>query len=293
MKRALTLLWLAAGLLAIRSQAGLFSVSYSPTGIAYDAVNNLVSVSGLNQVNAYDTNGSLKAFSSPNTGISDLGAGSGGNVWVANGTSADKRYYNGNGITSIFIPYNTVALGRELSVGGTNYLMYAVNGVSVVAINLTDYTTTALMPTPANITGGDWILRPGGYALEHVLIAVNSPNTVQTFTATATNSFQSHQNISMNSRYGFGADCSFGNGVVWVAQDNDGSGYAVPYPFPIPPVPEAIVSVTVSNTTLVVAWTGRALQTSTNLVTWSPLTNAPQPCLLVATNAPQFFRAVK
>jgi hypothetical protein len=88
-------------------------------------------------------------------------------------------------------------------------------------------------------------------------------------------------------------DVTLGLDVVWAAQDLGGFGYAVSYPLTVPPVPEATVSVVLSNGVAVVSWTGRALEQSPDLATWTALSNAPQPCVLAPTNAPHFFRALK
>jgi hypothetical protein len=164
---------------ALPTRAANFPVNYSPTGIACDAISNLVSVSSSSGINIYATNGNfVGGFASS---AFDLGAGTGGNVWIANGTSSQKRDYQGNGMASTSLPGSTVALGRELSVGGTNYLLYAVSGGNVVAKNPDDGSTTVLFATPANVTGGDWTLRPGGYALEHVLVGLNTISRIWTY----------------------------------------------------------------------------------------------------------------
>ena len=280
-------------LLVTTAGAANFSVPYSPTGIAYDAISNRVSVANSGGVNTYTTNGTLtESFGNP--GIFDLGAGTGGNVWIANGNLAQNRDYVGNFIGSTAIPNNTVVLGRELMVGGTNYVLYGVSGGDVVARELGSTNTVVLLATPAGTTGGDWVLRPGGYALDHVLVGVTLSSSVQTFSKSGTNAFQPLQSFLVpTGLYGVAEDMSFGNGVIWVAHDEEGVGYAVSYPFVISAVPEASVSVELTNGSAVVSWSGRWLEGSADLAWWQRLTNAPQPYLEPLTNAPHYFRAVK
>ena len=141
---------------------------------------------------------------------------------------------------------------------------------------------------------GDWVLRPGGYALDHVLVGVTLSSSVQTFSKSGTNAFQPLQSFLVpTGLYGVAEDMSFGNGVIWVAHDEEGVGYAVSYPFVISAVPEASVSVELTNGSAVVSWSGRWLEGSADLAWWQRLTNAPQPYLEPLTNAPHYFRAVK
>ena len=91
---AALLLWL----LTASAGAGQFAVNYSPTGIAYDAVSNRVCVSSGGGVNIYDTNGVLQsAFSSGSP--FDLGAGTGGNVWIASGHQANIYTLTGDNMS--------------------------------------------------------------------------------------------------------------------------------------------------------------------------------------------------
>jgi hypothetical protein len=281
-------------LLAGSAGAGTFSVGYSPTGIAYDAISNRVCLSSGNQVNTYDTNGALQSSFIPSSGIFDLGGGTGGNVWVGNGTTDRKYDYEGNFIPpSLTIPNTTVFVGRELTIGGTNWVVYGASGGNVVALNLSNGATAVLLATPAGTTGGDWVLRPGGYALDHVLVAVNSVDAVQTFSKDGTNGFQLYQEFALDDTYGAGKDISFGENVVWAAQGPLSVGYAVTYPFVVPAVAEAEVSVGLTNGSAVVSWSGRWLEGSADLASWARLTNAPQPYVPALTNAAQYFRAVK
>jgi hypothetical protein len=273
-----------------RANAANFSVNYSPTGIAYDATSNLVSVSSGNQVNTYATNGTLLYSFIPTTGIFDLGAGASGTVWVANSSNADNVEYAGHGVNSVLIGSGVVALGRELWVGGTNWLLYAVSGGNVVAKNLADQSTRVLFATPANVTGGDWLLRPGGYALEHVLVGLSTGSFARFYYLNGT----LHQSVTLDvGNFGSGRDLSFGLDEFWEAHADAGIGYAVSYPFTVPPVPEATVSVAASNGVAVVSWTGRWLEASANLQTWTALTNTTSPYTESFPNAPRFFRAVK
>jgi hypothetical protein len=286
----------ATVLLGTTAGAANFSVPYSPTGIAYDALSNRVCVAGNSTVFTYDTNGVQQATFNSGSGTFDLGAGTGGNVWVGNGNLAQSRDYAGNptGTPSFVLPNNTLLLGRELSVGGTNYVLYGVSGGNVVARELGSTNTVVLLATPAGTTGGDWVLRPGGYALDHVLVGLNTSGSVKIYSKEGTNGFQLAQSISLNTGdYGLGHDCSFGSGVIWVAQDMTGFGYAVSYPFTVAAVPEASVSVGMTNGSAVVSWSGRWLEGSADLQAWSVVSNAPQPWVLSPTNAAQFFRAVK
>ncbi|MCX6895381.1 MAG: hypothetical protein NTZ16_07800 [Verrucomicrobia bacterium] len=273
-----------------------FAVPYSPTGIAYDASSNRVCVASGNNVYIYDTNGVQQSSFSPATGIFDLGGGTGGNVWVGNGTSVDNRYYNGSGIDAFSIPSDTVAVGRELAVGGTNYVLYAVSGGNVVARALAPSAPNdvVLLPTPAGTTGGDWALRPGGYALDHVIVALGNLTTVNTFSSDGTNGFQLYQSFTIESSKGSGYDVSFGNDEIWVAQGlNPILGNAVTYPFVLPAVPAAAVSVVGTNGSAAVSWSGRWLEASADLAHWQVVSSAPQPYLPPLTNPATFFRAVK
>ena len=192
------------------------------------------------------------------------------------------------------MPAGTVALGRELAIGGTNWLLYAVSGGNVVALNLANNATVNLLPTPAGTTGADWTLRPGGYALDHVCVGVCSADMVKTYTKNGTNEFQLDQSSMINTGlYGLGADISFGIGQMWLACDNEGIGNAVSYPFSVPAVSEASVSMGWTNGAVGVTWSGRWLEQSADLQSWTVWPNAPQPLLLALTPAAQYFRAVK
>lgn len=272
-----------------RAAAANFPINYSPTGIAYDSVSNLVLVSSGNQVNTYTTSGASLYSFIPTTGIFDLGAGASGTMWIANGTSCQNRDFVGNGITSTSLPAGTVALGRELWVGGTNWLLYAVSGGNVVAKNLADQSTRVLFATPANTRGGDWILRPGGYALEHVLVGFCGSSQANSYYPNGT----LYQSVSLDTSFGNGQDMAYGDQVIWTAQGGARNGNVLDYPFTLPPVPEAAVAVSASNGWVRVTWTGWALETSADLLAWTALTNAASPSLFAPTNTAQFFRTVK
>ena len=156
-----------------------FAVNFAPTGIAYDPVNQRIAVSGTGGTTIYDTNGVLTgAFGNGGT---DLGAGTNGTVWLANGTQAQLRDNNGNGIVAVVISFGTAALGSELRVGTNGYLMYATT--DVYALNLDSHTSTALFAVPAgfNVTGGDWCLRSNGTSLADVMVALSLGGAVVIF----------------------------------------------------------------------------------------------------------------
>ena len=280
-------------LLTASAGAGQFALNYSPTGIAYDAVSNVVSLSSGSSVFTYETNGTQVAqFSAGNP--FDLGAGTGGNVWVASGNNYRKYDFAGDLVTGTTIPSTTVGVGRELAIGGTNWLLYAVSGGPVVALNLATLAAVHLLSTPAGTTGADWALRPGGYALDHVVVAMNTGSSVRMYSKDGTNSFQLGQTITLNpALYGDATDVSFGIGEFWVAHDLEGAGNAVSYPFSVPAVPEASVSVGWTNGAVGVTWSGRWLEHSADLQSWTVWSNAPQPLLLAPTPAAQYFRAGK
>lgn len=219
-KAATVFLLAALGRDAATAQ-GNFSVNYAPTGIAFDAANQRIAVSGSSGETIYDTNGT--AVSAWTGGATDLGGGTSGTVWLMNGTSVQNRDYFGNSIASASVPFGTAALGRELNIGGTNYLMYFANN-TVYAMVIDSGASTALCSGPAGftVTGGDWTLRPGGRSLQDVAIILNSSSAVNFLQY-----FNGAWNVtaaSLNTTYGAVQDVALGQNF---------SLYAVQYKNPV------------------------------------------------------------
>ena len=289
-------------LLAGTAAAQTFSVPFAPTGIAYDAGSQRVLISGNGSISSY-TNGVLQWIWSATA--TDLAAGQTviyngvlgptKTLWVLNGNGALQYNSNGLPVGGVNLTSGATALGSELTIGGTNYLLYATT--NVYALNVANNVSTALFAVPAGfgVTGGDWCLRPNGHALADSLVALNSSTQVRLFYPDGVD-FGSF-NLGA---YGVGTDVAFaGTNTMLAAQavntyiSNIVYYNLTDYGLTIPAAVEPAVSVGGTNGPWQVVWAGRQLQAGTNLQDWQTLTNAPQPYPLAATNPAQFFRAVK
>ncbi len=274
----------------------LFTTGNALTGLAYSPDTQTIAASTGAGTGIYAADGTPLQMGF-GTGSADNGAGPSGTWWLmqASGAAATKYDNNGNPLASAGLTNGTVALGRQLTVGGTNYLMCAAGG-TVYAANVI-YTgpyqnLTPLCSYAGNVTGGDWCLRPNGQSLADTLIALNTGNTVQILYPDGV--LYASVN-ALTAGYGICTDCAFmGTNSILAAQNkNPALSSVVRYDFTVPAAVDAAVSVSRTNGAVAVNWSGRWLQGSSNLLAWQTLTNAPQPYVTAATNAPRFFRAVK
>ncbi len=302
MKRLLV--WL--GLLGMSQFAGfglahavIFSTSFPITGTAVNSTNVIGAGSG--QAWWFDrTNGRHDWFGGVPTSAIDAGQyddaatmyldGSGILHLVRNNDANQLNSFSGLGSDSF-------GVSGALKIGGTNYAIIAGTTAGVRALNLA---TGELTPLPGNFdfsdaSGLDAMIRPGGFALRHLAIGILRDWPQLDIYAAFGVLLDS---VEPDGSYGLCKDHSFdvADNRIWFGTQGGSRSRRLfdhAYDFARIALPEPAFSLVPTNGQFVVNWVGTELQSSTNLLSWQTLTNAPQPYLAPASETAQFFRAVK
>ncbi|MEI7731061.1 MAG: hypothetical protein WCO56_15905 [Verrucomicrobiota bacterium] len=289
---------LAAALVPKAPAQVTISFGYAPTGIAY-LTNGLIAVTSSIGVSLYDTNGTSVGSFSAGSGIVDAGAGVNGGVNVlGSGVTHFDKDGNGIGIINSTGP-SPVVLGAVLTLGGVNYQLLGANG-TVYAQNVATSALTPIMSLSnvVGVTGGDWVLRPGGTNLDQVLLGFCTPTSFRSYYPDGT----LHTLFALNGN-GTGQDMAFGVGCIYAAQKVGTSGGAViEYPFTVPPIPVASrmasgavgrgITLSVTNQSDVV-WTVQSAPSPTGAwtnepaITWA--TNGNRITTTLTNAAPRCF----
>ena len=297
----------AAGGAALTAHAALYTLTFPIQGTAINAT-NVIGAWGSSATAVNLSSGTQTALGGVPTGTIDAGQYNDQFTMYLDNGGILRVISNANGNSAgQFSVGDAFGVSGALNVGGTMYAIVVGTTSGIRALNLQNGQLTPIAGTYnfTNATGLDALMRPGGTVLGDILVGILRNPSFQDNVLTlyaAGSALQSFNSAFINGGYdGNMGDFSFNAGAnaLWFGTD-EGTLFDRALDFSLYAVAPPTVSVSATNGSVAVSWTGRTLEASGALTNWVPVATAPgtgtqllppPPYTEPTTNTARFFRA--